>query len=48
MVALLVASVMWLIIDLEQPVRGAIKTSQQSMIELYQDISQTSQDATKK
>ena len=38
--ALLVASVMWLIMDLDQPVRGAIRTSQQSLIELNQDLSQ--------
>jgi hypothetical protein len=48
MLALLVASVMWLIMDLDQPVRGAIKASQQSLIELHQDLSQESQDATKK
>jgi hypothetical protein len=45
MLALLVASVMWLIMDLDQPVRGAIKASQQSLIELHQDLSQ---DTTKK
>ncbi len=38
--ALLVASVMWLILDLDQPVRGAIKTSQQSIIDLQRDMSQ--------
>jgi len=48
MLALLVASVMWLIMDLDQPVRGAIKASQQSLIELHQDLSQESRDATKK
>ena len=48
MLALLVASVMWLIMDLDQPVRGAIKTSQQSLIDLHQDLSQESKDATKK
>jgi hypothetical protein len=48
MLALLVASVMWLIMDLDQPVRGAIKASQQSLIELHQDLSQESKDATKK
>jgi hypothetical protein len=48
MLALLVASVMWLILDLDQPVRGAIKASQQSLIELHQDLSQESKDATKK
>jgi len=45
MIVVLVASVMWLIMDLDQPVRGAIKASQQSLIELYQDLSQ---DKTKK
>ena len=45
MLALLVASVMWLIMDLDQPVRGAITASQQSLIELHQDLSQ---DTTKK
>jgi hypothetical protein len=48
MVALLVASVMWLIMDLDQPVRGAIKASQQSLFDLHQDLSQESQGATKK
>jgi uncharacterized membrane protein len=48
MLAILVASVMWLIMDLDQPVRGAIRASQQSLIELHQDLSQESQDATKK
>ena len=38
MLALLVSSVMWLIMDLDQPVRGAIKASQQSLIELHQDL----------
>jgi hypothetical protein len=46
--AILVASVMWLIMDLDQPVRGAIRASQQSLIELHQDLSQESRDATKK
>jgi len=45
MLALLVASVMWLIMDLDQPVRGAIRASQQSLIDLHQDLSQ---DTTKK
>ena len=39
---LLVTIVMWLIMDLDQPVRGAIRASQQSLIDLYQDLSQTS------
>ncbi len=44
--ALLVAAVMWLILDLDQPVQGAIKTSQQSIIELHRDLSQTTGDST--
>lgn len=48
MLALLVASVMWLIMDLDQPVRGAIKASQQSLLDLHQDLSQTSRDGAKK
>jgi hypothetical protein len=47
MLAFLLASVMWLIMDLDQPVRGAINASQQSLIELHQDLSQESKDATK-
>ena len=47
MLAFLVASVMWLIMDLDQPVRGAIRTSQQSLIDLNQDLSQESGEATK-
>jgi hypothetical protein len=43
-----VASVMWLILDLDQPVGGTIRASQQSLIELHQDLSQEVQDATKK
>jgi hypothetical protein len=39
--ALLVASVMWLIMDLDQPTRGTIRASQQSLIDLHQDLSQT-------
>jgi hypothetical protein len=39
-VVLLLASVMWLIMDLDQPTRGSIKASQQSLIELHQDLSQ--------
>jgi hypothetical protein len=45
MVVLLMGSVMWLIMDLDNPVRGLIKASQQSLIELHQDLSQ---DAPKK
>jgi len=48
MLTLLVASVMWLIMDLDQPVRGAIKASQQSLIDLHQGLSQESRDTTKK
>jgi hypothetical protein len=48
MLALLVVPVMWLIMDLDHPVRGAIRASQQSLIELHQDLSQESKDATKK
>jgi hypothetical protein len=39
-VVLLLASVMWLIMDLDQPMRGAIRASQQSLIDLHQDLSQ--------
>jgi hypothetical protein len=46
MLALLVAAVMWLILDLDQPVRGAIRASQQSLIDLQQDLSQRSQNPT--
>jgi hypothetical protein len=38
LLALLVASVMWLILDLDQPAQGAIKASQQSLIDLHQDL----------
>ena len=38
MLAILVASVMWLILDLDQPTRGGIRTSQQSLIDLQQDL----------
>jgi hypothetical protein len=48
MLAFLVAAVMWLIMDLDQPLRGAIRTSQQSLIDLNQELSQESRDATKK
>lgn len=36
--AILIASVMWLIIDLDQPTRGTIKASQQSLIDLDRDL----------
>jgi hypothetical protein len=39
-VVLLLVSVMWLIMDLDQPTRGSIKASQQSLIDLHQDLSQ--------
>ena len=48
MLALLVAAVMWLIMDLDQPLRGSIRASQQSLFDLHRDLSQTSQDAGKK
>ena len=46
--ALLVASVMWLIMDLDQPMRGAIRTSQQSLFDLHQDLGETSRDGAEK
>jgi len=46
LLALLVASVMWLIMDLDQPVRGAIRASQQSLIDLHQELSRTTGDST--
>jgi hypothetical protein len=46
--ALLVATVMWLILDLDQPARGVIRASQQSLIDLYQDLGETSRDGAKK
>jgi hypothetical protein len=36
--AVLIASVMWLIMDLDQPIRGTIKASQQSLIDLDRDL----------
>lgn len=39
-VVFLLVSVMWLIMDLDQPVRGAIKTNQQPLFDLHQDLSQ--------
>jgi len=44
-VVLLVGLVMWLILDLDHPKRGTIRASQESLIDLYQDLSQ---DITKK
>jgi hypothetical protein len=46
--AFLVASVMWLIIDLDQPTHGAIRTNQQSLLDLQQDLSRESGNATGK
>jgi hypothetical protein len=40
MLALLFPTVMWLILDLDQPVSGAIRASQQSLIELHMDLNQ--------
>ena len=45
MLAVLVATVMWLILDLDQPTRGTIKASQQSLIDLQRDLSQGSPKA---
>ena len=36
--ALLIASVMWLIMDLDQPQRGMIRASQESLYDLYTDM----------
>jgi hypothetical protein len=47
MFSLLVSLVIWLIMDLDQPVRGAIRTSQQSLIDLNQSLIQESNDAAK-
>jgi len=44
---LLVAAVMWLILDLDNPVRGSIKASQQSLIDLQRDLGPPSRDALK-
>jgi hypothetical protein len=46
--ALLVATVMWLILDLDQPSRRVMRTSQQSLIDLYQHLGETSRDGAKK
>jgi len=45
--AILVAGVMWLILDLDSPVRGSIKATQQSLIDLQQDLGPPSPDALK-
>ncbi len=45
--ALLVAAVMWMILDLDNPVRGTIRSSQQSLIELQRDIGPPSRSAIK-
>jgi len=47
MLALLVASVMWLILDLDQPTSGSIRTSQQSLIDLQQDLNPMLPDKAK-
>lgn len=47
MLALLVTSVIWLIMDLDQPVRGAIRTNHQSLTDIYQDLSPEAGEATK-
>ena len=38
LLALLIASVMWLIMDLDQPLRGLIRPSQQSLADLQADL----------
>ncbi len=38
LLALLIASVMWLIMDLDQPLRGAIRPSQESLSDLHADM----------
>ena len=38
--ALLIASVMWLIMDLDQPQRGMISASQESLYDLYADMNE--------
>jgi len=47
MLAMLVASVMWLILDLDQPASGTIRTSQQSLIDLQQDMKLNLSDKAK-
>jgi hypothetical protein len=42
--ALLLVSVMWLTMDLDQPTRGAIRASQQSLIDLNSDMIQAPPD----
>lgn len=44
---LLVAAVMWLIMDLDNPARGFIKTSQQSIIDLQRDLGPPARDGIK-
>ncbi|MGD0229230.1 MAG: hypothetical protein ABSC19_02580 [Syntrophorhabdales bacterium] len=39
--AILIASVMWLIMDLDQPLRGAIRPSQESLSDLHGDLSRS-------
>jgi len=45
--AILVGAVMWLILDLDNPVRGSIRASQQSLSDLQQDIGPPSREAIK-
>ena len=42
--AILVAAVMWLILDLDSPARGSIRASQQSLIDLQQDLGPPARD----
>jgi hypothetical protein len=39
MIALLFASVLWLIMDLDEPSTGTIKATQRSLIDLHTDLS---------
>jgi hypothetical protein len=47
LLAFIVVAVMWLIMDLDQPSRGAIRTSQQSLLDLHQDLRQETGDTIK-
>jgi ABC-type multidrug transport system fused ATPase/permease subunit len=46
-VVVLLVSVMWLIMDLDQPARGAIRTSHQAVFDLEQDMLRDAQDVHK-
>lgn len=48
LVVVLLVSVMWLIMDLDQPARGAIRTNQQALLDLQEDLArdQTEQKAS--